>query len=171
MHLTREFLTEFGLTEEQVEAVLMAHTADLTEDMPSDEGELAERFDALRQEFDDYRAETERREQTQRLRDAYRALLTRQNIDPRRVDVILRATRFDDMALDDSGHLADEERLVQAIRRDWADFIVTHRSRGANVPLPPFAGRPARTKAEIMAIPDTRERQRAIAENHELFGF
>lgn len=170
MNLTREFLTELGLTEAQAEAVLEAHSADMAA-LPEYAGTLAERFDALQQEFDDYRAENERRDQEERLREAYRGLLARQNIDPRRLDVILRATRFDGMALDDSGRLADEERLAQAIRRDWADFIVTRRPRGAYVSLPPYSGRPARTKDEILSIPDSAERQRAIAENHELFGF
>ncbi len=170
MNLTREFLMELGLTEEQIEAILAAHSADMAS-LPEYAGSLADRFEALQQEFDDYRAENERRDEEQRLRDAYRALLARQNIDPRRLDVILRATRFDGMALDDSGRLADEDRLAQAIRRDWADFIVTRRPRGACVPLPPYGGRPVRTKDEILSIQDTAERQRAIAENHELFGF
>ena len=182
MTLTREFLNNLGLTEAQIDAVLAAYAEDLAAlstasaaelpaAVPSGDGGLAERFDALQQAFDDYRAENERRMQEQSVRDAYRGLLARQNIDPRRLDVILRATRFDDMALDDSGRLADEDRLAQAIRRDWGDFIVTRRPRGANVALPPYGGRTVRTRDEIMAIPDTLERQRAIAENHELFGF
>ena len=170
MNLTREFLMELGLTEAQAEAILAAHEADMAA-LPEQDGELADRFDALQQAFDEYRAENEQRDREQRLRDAYRALLARQNIDPRRLDVILRATRFDGMALDDSGRLADEERLAQDIRRDWADFIVTCRPRGAHVPLPPCGGRPARTKDEILSMRDSAERQRAIAENHELFGF
>ena len=170
MNLTREFLTELGLTEEQIASILAAHSEDMAA-LPEYAGDLADRFDALQQAFDDYRSENEARDREERLREAYRGLLARQDIDPRRLDVILRATRFDDMALDESGRLADEEKLAQAIRRDWADFIVTRRPRGAYVPLPPFTGRPARTKDEILSIQDTAERQRAIAENHELFGF
>ena len=63
------------------------------------------------------------------------------------------------------------ERLTEAIRRDWADFIVTSSRRGATVPTPPGLGGARRSRDEIMAIADSRERQRAIAENHELFGF
>ena len=39
------------------------------------------------------------------------------------------------------------------------------------VEKPLQTGKPSKTKEEIFAIKDTDERQKAIAENHELFGF
>ena len=46
---------------------------------------------------------------------------------------------------------------------------MTH--KGADVAKPPQTGKATKTKDEIMAIEDDNERQAAIAENHELFGF
>ena len=39
------------------------------------------------------------------------------------------------------------------------------------VEKPPQTGKVTKTKEEIYAIKDTAQRQKAIAENHELFGF
>ena len=58
------------------------------------------------------------------------------------------------------------------IEKDWADFKVTTTTKGAQVENPPANnGKAKRSVDEIMAIKDDAARQRAIAENHELFGF
>ena len=48
---------------------------------------------------------------------------------------------------------------------------MTISEKGAKVDNPPKTGKATKTKEEIMAIKDTAERQAAIAENHEAFGF
>ena len=64
-----------------------------------------------------------------------------------------------------------ENGLAEVIRREWADFIVVRERRGAKVQTPPGNHRPTMSKREILSIRDTAQRQRAIAENHEVFGF
>ena len=58
-----------------------------------------------------------------------------------------------------------------AIKNGWGEFKTTVTERGATVEKPPKVGKSTMTKEQIDAIQDTAERQKAIAENHELYGF
>ena len=50
-------------------------------------------------------------------------------------------------------------------------FFEYAKETGAKVEKPPPTGKATMTKEQIDALKDTAERQKAIAENHELFGF
>ena len=122
--------------------------------------------------FEKYKADTDAKANLAAVKEAYKKLLNEANIDPRRYDAILRATSFDDKKLGADGTLENAEALKQSIENDWSDFKMTTTTKGATVETPPTNnGKARRTKEEILAIKDTGERQRAIAENHELFGF
>ena len=65
----------------------------------------------------------------------------------------------------------EHESEIKAIKEDWADFITTSSTTGAQTSTPPSgAGKTYKTKEEIFAIKDTAERQKAIYDNKELFG-
>ena len=80
------------------------------------------------------------------------------------------ATKFDGMKLDRDGALHDADKHAEAIKTRWGKFAVTEGIRPTPTPTPPAGGKVSRSKEEIMAIKDTKERQKAIADNHELFG-
>ena len=62
--------------------------------------------------------------------------------------------------------------LVKSIKEEWSDFIVSEGKGGALTATPPAGnGKTYKSKEEIYAIKGTAERQKAISENHELFGF
>lgn len=196
MALTVKQLKGMGLTEAQVEAIIDGHmetVEGLKEKIGTLEADLKEvpglkaqleaarqggsedwkgMHDKVKKAFDDYKAEVAGKEQAEKVRAAYRGLLEEAHIDPRRIDVVLRATRLDDMKLDDEGKLEGVDQLRAAIRRDWGDFVQTKGERGADVKTPPERREGGRmTRGEIMGIKDAGERWRAIAENHEMFGF
>ena len=191
MTLTRQVLRDMGLTEEQIAAVIGVHEDELDalrEQIGTLEGEMESlldqkaeeaedpenwkaKHDELKLAFDNYRSEVEGRETTAKLRAAYRALLRLENVDERYHDAILRATDLSGLELQEDGTLKDAEALRTAICADWAAFVVTRGRRGANVSMPPRRGPARMTRDEIMAIRDAGQRQKAMAENHELFGF
>ena len=94
-----------------------------------------------------------------------------EKIGAKRIDSICRVTDFSKMKLGKDGKLADEDELRKAINHEWSEFKTTVTEKGAVVETPPQTGKATKTKDEIMAIKDTHQRQQAIAENHELFGF
>ena len=182
MALTRKLLKSMGLSEEQIDAIIDAHadTVDglkgrirALEGVPG-AGEPEDwrvKHDELKKLFDDYKAEIADREATAKLRTAYRALLKAENVDEKRHDAILRVTDLSKLKLDEDGTLKDAEALRASIQSDWGAFVVTRNRRGASVPTPPGSAPARKTREEILAIRDAGARQRAMAENHELFGF
>ena len=85
---------------------------------------------------------------------------------------MLKVSDVDSIELDDEGKVKDADALKKAIGEEWEDFIVQKETKGAQTATPPAgSGKTYKSKDEIMAIKDTQERQKAIAENHEMFGF
>lgn len=195
MALTRKLLKGMGLTEEQIDSIIDAHT-DSLEGLQSKvktlEAEAAEakdlkkqledlkggkdwkaEHDKVKKELDDYRAEQQGKELSAKKRAAYKALAEKGNIDPKRIETVLRADRdkIEALELDDKGEAKDADKLLEGIKADWADFVTTTVKKGVNNAKPPKSeGGGSMTKDEIMAIKDTAQRQAAIAEHHELFG-
>ncbi len=135
--------------------------------------ELQVKLDKLKTEYDNFRNEQEAKETRQKKQDAYKDVLKGLNVPEKRWAVILKTVNLDDLDLDAEGKLKDLDKITKQAKDDWGDFIVTAKETGVNSANPPAnnGGKSTMTKAEIMAIKDTVERQKAIAANHELFGF
>ena len=130
-----------------------------------------EKYEKEHEDFEDFKKQTAADAEAGRVRAAYRKLLSGEGISEKRIDSILKVTDFSKMKLDKDGNLEREEDLKTAINDEWGDFKTTVTEKGAVVEKPPQVGKATKTKEEIFAIKDTAERQKAIAENHELFGF
>lgn len=142
------------------------------EDNATTAGKWKDKYDALKTQFDTFKTEQTAKDNLAKLHAAYRELLKESGIDQKRFDVIIRATDFKAMKLGEDGKLENADALKKDIGENWADFKVTQQTKGAEVETPPTHNGPAKkTKDEIMAIKDAKDRQKAIAENHELFGF
>lgn len=127
-----------------------------------------ERFEKERADFEAYKAEQAKKAEEEQKAQLYRGILINAGIDPKRVDSIMRVTDLSGVQMED-GKIVEESKLAEAVKADWADFIQSTTTRGVNVPTPPASSGKTMTKADIMAIKDTSERQRAISENIELF--
>lgn len=102
---------------------------------------------------------------------AYKDLLTAAGVSEKRIAGILKLTDFEGVELDKDGKVKDADKHTEHIKSEWADFITQQQQQGANVQNPPAGKGGKMSKADILSIKDTAERQQAIAENHELFGF
>ena len=197
MALTRKMLKAMGIEEEKIDQIIDAHTETVdalkserdrfkedAEKLPSVQKELNDlkaateggdslkvKYDAIKDEFDKYKKDVELKETRGKKETAYRALLKEAGVSEKRLDAVLKVTNLDKLKLDKDGNFEDADNLKKGIKEEWADFIVTTGTVGANPATPPAGGKVSKTKDEIMAIKDTTERQKAIAENHELFGF
>lgn len=194
MSLTRSMLKGMGLTEEQVSAIIEEHTSVTTAlkeerdaykkdaaKLPAVQKELdklkegdgndwEKKYNDEHDAFEKYKKDVADKETLQNVKAAYRKLLKDANIDEKRFDTITRVTDFSKMKLTKEGSLEGAEDLTKAIQKDWSDFIVTTGTKGADVDNHgnTGSGKPM-TKTEIMAIKDTAERQKAIAEHIDLF--
>lgn len=194
MSLTRKMLKGMGLTEEQVDSIIEEHTAVTDalkeqvnqykkdaegyqtakkelDDLKSGGDDWKEKYEAEHKAFEEFKKETEASAERAKVQDAYKALLKAQNVSEKRIDKIIKLTDLDALKLTKEGRIANEEKVIEDIKREWSDFIVSQSDRGTDVDTPPAAGGKSMTKEQIMAIKDTSKRQQAISENLELFGY
>ena len=182
-----------GLTDEQIESIIDNHSEtvsglkDEIDRLKEEAGKLQDvqkeldglkngkdwkaEYDKAQKDLDDLKKEVAGREQSEKLWSAYRDMLNAEKIDPKRHAAIRRVTDLSALKLDKDGKLENPDALRAKIKEEWGEFVTTTESKGTPAATPPANAGGGKTRDEIMAIPDTAQRQRAIAENHELFGF
>lgn len=194
MALKRTFLKGLGLNDEQIEAVIEAHaeTVDgLKADVNKYKGD-AERLPTVQKELDDLKAagdggykekyekehaafedfkKTQKGKETKEAKEkAYRDLLKEAGVSEKRIDSVMKVFVHDDINLDESGKIKDADKVVENVKKEWADFIVETNTTGATTNNPPAnGGGGAKTRDDIMKITDRQQRREAIAKNMNLF--
>jgi hypothetical protein len=200
MAVTRSFLKGMNLTDEQVSAIIEEHTNTVNglkeardaykadaeklatvqkqlDDLKANSGDdWKDKYNTLKKTFDDFKAETVKREKDEKVRAAYAQLLKDANVDGKRIDAILKITDLSDKNLDENGKFTDADKLVESIKSEWGAFIQTSGTKGAEVATPPDSHAGATlTKADIYARDEhgrykmsTAERQKALAEHPDL---
>ena len=194
MALTRRTLKAMGIEDEKIDEIISAHSETVealkeqrdsykadAEKLPAVQKELDElkaakddgyeaKYNKVKDEFDNYKKDVEAKETSSKKAAAYRTLLKDSGVSDKRLDAVMKVTNLDKLKLDKDGNLEGVDDLKKSIKEEWADFIVTEGAKGADVSTPPAGGgKTYKDKAEIMAIKDTGERQKAIAENMNLF--
>lgn len=131
--------------------------------------ELEEKYKELKENYNDYKSKVEEEKSQREKKSMARKLLLEAGVSEKRVDSVLRVYDYSNIEIED-GNAKDKDKILEGIKSDWSDFIVKKSNKGAETPTPPENTGGKKTKAEILAIKDTAERQKAMAENHELFG-
>lgn len=194
MALTRKLLKGMGLTEEQMDTIIEAHTdtvdelkTDLArykadaEKLPGVQAELEnlkakgddgwkDKHDKVKKEFDDYKREQLQKETKSAKETAYRELLKSAGISEKRIDSVLKVTDLSAVELLEDGKIKNADDLKKSIKEEWADFVVTTKQKGADTKDPPANNGGAMSRDDIFKIRDASERQAAIAANLNLFG-
>lgn len=128
-------------------------------------------YDALKKEYDDYKAEQTAKETRRTKETALRGLLKDLNMSEKGTALAVKYTNFDTVEVDENGALKDAAGLKKTISEDWGDYVLKEKVEGASTQNPPENNKGGgMTKEQIMEIKDSTERQKAIAENPELFG-
>ena len=194
MALTRKLLKGMGLTEEQMDTIIEAHTdtvdglkSDLArykadaETLPGVKAELEtlkakgddgwkDKHDKVKKEFDAYKQEQMQKETKSAKESAYRELLKSAGISEKRIDSVLKVTDLSAVELLEDGKIKNADDLKKSIKEEWADFVVTTKQKGADTKDPPANNGGAMSRDDIFKIKDASERQAAIAANLNLFG-
>ena len=165
MGLTRKLLKGMGISDEQIDTIIEAHaeTVDALKEqitgykadadkLAEVEKELAEanktieangkdsykvKYDAVKEDFEKYKAEISAKETHGAKLAAYRDVLKACGVSEKRIDSILKVSNVDGIELDEDGKIKDGDALTDSIKSEWADFIVTEQTRGANTATPP----------------------------------
>lgn len=201
MSITRKMLKGMGLTEEQVDTIIEEHTSvtdALKEkaqkyettaqklanvekelnDMKAGGSDWEDRYNKEHEAFENYKKDIESKTEQESIKTAYKALLKAQNVSEKRIDTILKLTDFSEMKLTKDGKIANEEKVIEKIKEEWSDLISKQSEKGADVSTPPNGGGSKLTRDDIFAKDEhgryklsTSDRQKAISENPDLFGY
>ena len=130
-------------------------------------------YDALKQEFENYKAEVQEKAVKSAKEKAVRGLLSDMNMSDKGTYMFMEyGYPKISVELDDEGKLKDATAIRQVVKKDFGEYIPKIETKGADTKTPPTDGKggaSAKTKEEIMAIKNTTARQQEIAENLELF--
>lgn len=195
MALKRSSLKAMGLSDEQVDSIIEMHTETVDglkdklkaaeakaadyEDVVKERDDLkAKSGDDFKKKYEDehkafaaYKKDVESKATMEAKQKAVRAYLESKGITGANLEIAMRGVKDEINAAEvDGDKLKDTAALDALIGGDFKSLIVTQSKQGVPAANPPKNGGAKPTRDEIMAIKDPGERQRAIAQNLELFG-
>lgn len=163
--LTRKMLTAMEIPAEKIDEIIKAHTE--TVDALKDERDTFKKsaeelegvkkaltdaqaelkvfkdedykakFDALKGEYDAFKADIEQKTVKAQKEAAYTKLLKDAGINEKRIPSVVKVTDLSALEFNKDGTFKDADKLVENIKTEWADFVTTETVVGAKVPNPP----------------------------------
>lgn len=160
MALTRKLLKGMGLTDEQVDTIIEAHT-DTVDGLKTDlekykgdaaklpgvqkelddlkaagDGGYKEKYEKEKADFDKYKADQAAKETRVAKTNAYRDLLKAAGVSEKRIPAILKVTDLNSVELE-GDKVKDADKITEGVKTEWADFIESSNTSGANTSTPP----------------------------------
>ena len=202
MAFTRKFLSAMGIEADKVDEIINAHIevvdglkeerdnfkkdaeklADVQKELDKANERLAkngevetvskEDYDKIVKDFEDYKADITAKETRRTKEHAIREFFKDAGISEKRIDAVMKVTNIDDYELDKDGKIKNAEKHTESVKAEWADFIETTTTNGANTANPPANNGKGtgKTKEEILAIKDGAIRRQEMQNNPHLFG-
>lgn len=196
MALTRRMLKAMGIEDEKIDQIIDAHTETVDalkderdgykddaaklatvqkelDDLKKDGGDWQKKYEKEHADFEAYKTDITEKETKTAKESAYRALLKESGVSEKRIDAIVKITDVDAIELDNEGKIKDSAAKMEHIKTEYADFIGSTTTRGAQISTPPANNGGAKlTKEEIYKKDDSgryvlsaSERQKALVEN------
>lgn len=177
MALTRRLLKGMGLTEEQVDTIIEAHTevtdglkeqikqyktdADKLEGVQRElddlksagDGGYKSKYESEKAAHDELKASIAKEKAYASKESAYRELLKAVGVKDKFIDTIIRAEKstIEGLKIED-GKIEGSDTLTEAAKTNWGDFIGTQQVINTRIENPPTnTGGAKMTKAEIYA--------------------
>lgn len=194
----REILSAAGVDSEHaheaVEAIIDGHLSSIealreevakykeeAEKLPAVQKELdgfkkgedwQKKYEAKEKEFNDYKNEITAKETKVAKEKAVRAYFEGKKITGKNLEIAMRGCKAETEAVElDGDKIKDTATLDALVEGDFAGLVVTTEVKGANTSTPPAnTGGGKMSRADIMKIKDTAERQKAMLENASEFG-
>lgn len=177
MALTRRLLKGMGLTEEQVDTIIEAHTEvtdglkeqikqykedayklegvqkELDDLKSAGDGGYKSKYESEKKAHDELKASIAKEKAYASKESAYRELLKAAGVKDKFIDTIVRAERSTIEGLNiEDGKVEGSDTLTEAAKKNWGDFIATQQVVNTRVENPPAnTGGAKLTKDEIYA--------------------
>ena len=164
MALTRKMLKAMGIEEEKIEQIIEAHTEpidalknelngykekaekfdevqrELNELKSTNSDDWKSKFEAKEKELNDFKSEIAGKETLKTKTKAYTKLIETAGIkDKKLIDLIVRSVDFAKVELDGE-NIKDAEKLTTSLKEEYASFVTTEGTKGADVENPSKGG-------------------------------
>ena len=163
MALTRKLLRSMGIEDDKIDQIIEAHTEtvnalkderdeykDTAEKLPKVQAELdelkakpddgfKEKYEKEHADFEAYKEQTAKADSEREKKSLYRKLLQDAGVDPKRLDAVMRVADLGEVSVED-GAIVDADKVTEAVKSEWSDFIQTKGSKPAGVDTPPAGG-------------------------------
>jgi len=162
MALSRRLLEGMGIEDKQIETIIEAHSEtvnglkaerdkykedaakvpDLQKELEAERkanteaGGWQQKYDDEHKAFEEYKAQVDSEKAEARKAQAYRSMLKAADIDPKRIDAIMRVTDLSKVEMDGDA-LKDVDSLSETAKTEWADFVVKTKTDPATPATPP----------------------------------
>lgn len=90
--------------------------------------------------FEDFKKKVATEDLKRAKSKAYKSLYKEANIADKYWDALLRIADYDKLKLDKDGNIEDKDALIEAIKKENAEFVVETQERGADTKNPPPGG-------------------------------
>ncbi len=135
------------------------------------DGGYKEKYEAEVKAYKEYKEQVEN-EKTRGLKRTALDTFLKEKVNIQREEaraLILDATKYDDIKLDDKGSIADADALAKSYGEKYASFVSKPGAAGTPPSMPPSGGNVRMTKEQIEQIKNPAERRAAIHANLDLF--
>lgn len=165
MAITRKLLKGMGLTEEQQDTIIEAHTdtvnglkADVdrykadAEKLPVVQKELddlkgkgddgyKEKYESEHKAFEDYKKTVDAEKTTAAKEKAVEAVLKKIGVSEKRLQSVAKLAKadglLDALELNDDGAVKEADKLEKSLKDSYSEYITTTSTKGADTPTPP----------------------------------
>lgn len=129
-----------------------------------------EKYDKEHADFEAFKADAAGKESKAKANEALTKLLTEQGYSATGIAKIVKYGGLTP-EFDNDGNITNTDAIMQSVGAEWGEYHNSPvKTEGVQTAQPPATKAGGMTKEEIMSIKDTTARQKAIAENPEMFG-
>ena len=165
MAITRKLLKGMGLTEEQQDTIIEAHTdtvnglkadverykadaeklpavqKELDEIKGNGEGGYKEKYEAEHKAFETYKKAVDTEKATAAKEKAVEAVLKKIGVSEKRLQSVAKLAKadglLDALELDEDGTVKDADKLEKSLKDGYSEYITTTSTKGADTATPP----------------------------------
>lgn len=100
------------------------------------------KYNDVKAEYDGFKKDTEAKATKAAKEKAFRKLLEDVGISSKRIDSVVKVSgaNIDGLKIDKDGNIEEADKLKESVKTEWADFITTTGTKGADVSNPPANG-------------------------------
>lgn len=133
----REFVEKERYSKKLEEIEALKTEKQTAEDSATTAEKWKTKYQELKDDFESYKGEQAKKETRSAKEKAYRELLKQAGVSDKRLESILRVCDVDSVEFDDKGAIKGSDKLLESIKSEWADFIPTKETKGADTANPP----------------------------------